>query len=271
MKKVSPKPLPEARYAGHFRCGGVEWPAPAWRGERAQRFRQGPEARQRLSDMKTRHALILVGLASALTLANAVKPLTVDDCSYYYYARQIARDPLDPYGFVFMGFKPAGHTLAPLVLPYWLAGPVALAGERPFLWKLALWPFVLLLVFSLHSLFRRFARHLEWPLLVMTVCSPAFLPGWNLMLDLPALALGLTALVVYLGSADRDSLARAAAAGLLAGLAMQTKYTAFLVPAVMLAHASLAGRVWGGVLGGARGRLGFAPRGGGVGPGPGRG
>src|SRR5689334_3376315 len=43
--------------------------------------------------------LFLFLLAFVFTLADAWKPLHVDDTAYAYYARQIARDPWDPYGF----------------------------------------------------------------------------------------------------------------------------------------------------------------------------
>ena len=145
---------------------------------------------------------MLAGLALAWTLLNAVKPLTVDDCAYCYFARHIAAAPLDPYGFTYAGCKPALHTMAPPLLPYWWAAALRLFGERPFLWKLALLPFCLLLLVALHELLRRFAHGLELPLLVFLAGSPVFLPAWNLMLDLPALALGLGGLVLYLRAAD---------------------------------------------------------------------
>jgi hypothetical protein len=63
------------------------------------------------------------------------------------------------------------------------------------------------------------------------------------MLDVPALALSLTAVVLFLRAADRDSLALAALAGLVAGLAAETKYTGFLAPAVMLLYAVLYGKL----------------------------
>src|SRR5205807_4461 len=54
------------------------------------------------------------------------------------------------------------------------------------------------------------------------------------------------ALALFFGAVDRSSLPRAAVAGLVAGLAMQTKYTGFLAPAAMflyaLAHRRL--RLW---------------------------
>src|ERR1700676_757658 len=115
-------------------------------------------------------ALLL--LALLYTLLNSVKPLTIDDTAYYYFADHLSRQPLDPYGFTVFWWKqpdPANQVLAPLVLPYWWSLAVRLFGMNPFLWKLWLLPFSLLFVFALHALLRRFARGLEMPLTWMTV------------------------------------------------------------------------------------------------------
>ncbi len=198
--------------------------------------------------MSVRSVCVLVGLAVLTIVLNACKSLTIDDPAYYYYAEQIAHHPTDPYGFLFFGHQPAQQTLAPPVLPYYLAVGLNLFGDRPFAWKLWLLPFALLFVFALHALFRRFASGLELPLVALIILSPAFLPSWNLMLDLPALALSLSAVAVFLRAADRGSIAAAVGAGLLAGLAMQTKYTGFLAPTVMLTYALLFRRIGLGAL-----------------------
>ncbi len=178
--------------------------------------------------------------ALILTLLNSVKPLHIDDSAYYQYAAHISAHPLDPYGFeVYWGQRPdlALHILTPPLLPYWWAVGIKLFGERPFLWKLWLLPFCFLFALSLHTLFRRFARGLETPLLWMTVLSPTFLPSLNLMLDIPALGLSLFALTLFLRASDRGSWGLSALAGLLAGLAMLTKYTAMTILPVMLLYA----------------------------------
>lgn len=187
--------------------------------------------------------LAFAALALALTLANCFKPLVSDDPSYVQFARHVAAHPLDPYGFDFDGAMPANQVLAPPVVLYWLAGCIRLCGEQPFLWKLGLLPFCGLFVAVLHALGRRFARGLELPLTAMLVLSPTFLPSVNLMLDVPAQALGLSALVLFLRAADRGSWWLAVLAGLTCGLACETKYTAFVIPAVILAHGCLNGRV----------------------------
>jgi hypothetical protein len=204
-------------------------------------------------------------LAAVVTLANAAKPATVDDTAYLLYARHIACAPTDPYGFdVFWWSRPepAMNVLCPPVLPYWLAAGVALFGESVPLLKLWLFPFVWLLAWALRALLVRFARGSEPFALPLLMFSPAVLPAVNLMLDVPAVALALAAVGLFVracrvgtthlfsglrgevGGTHPTKTARpfalAALAGVVAALAMQTKYTAFAAPVVIawygLAH-----------------------------------
>lgn len=130
-----------------------------------------------------------VVVALLFTLLNAVKPVLIDDTAYLYFARQIAAKPLDPYGFAIFWWdhpEPANQVLAPPVFLYYLALVLRTTGDDPFVWKLALLPWSLLLAFSLQALLRRFARGVERPFLVLLVLSPALLPSLNLMIDVPA-------------------------------------------------------------------------------------
>ncbi len=175
-----------------------------------------------------------------MTLLGAVKPLHVDDPFYYEHATQIAANALDPFGhevFWRQWPKPGIESLAPPVVTHWWALAIRLFGERPWAWKLWMLPFSVLLAYSLESLFRRYARGLEVSLLCMVLVSPTVLPSLNLMIDVPELALSLAALVIFMRSVDARCAGRAAVAGLVAGLAMQTKYTALLVPWTMLLYA----------------------------------
>jgi hypothetical protein len=193
-------------------------------------------------------------LALTLTALNAVKPLHMDDAGFYIYARQIAEHPTSPYGFtiVWDGVpRPAIEILAPPVLPYWWAAGMLLFGDNEVMWKLWLLPFHVILVFSLSALLQRFVRRFTGPLLWMTVLSPVVLPGVNLMTDIPALALSLLAVVLCMRGCDRKAPILMALAGLVAGVAMQTKYTAFVTPVVLLLYAFLQGRTRWGLFSGA--------------------
>src|SRR5262249_17528376 len=139
-------------------------------------------------------ALLLLSLA--VTGLNALKPLTVDDSVYYYYAAHIAQHPFDPYGFHVGGYE-ANTVLAPPGMLYWWGAAIRLFGESPLAWKLSLFPLVCLFTFGLERLCRRFAGGIEMPLVFLLALSPTFLPCWNLMLDVPALALVIASLLLF--------------------------------------------------------------------------
>lgn len=186
-------------------------------------------------------------LALLMTLGNALKPPAVDDTAYLLFARQIATHPLDPYRFELFWYyrpEPAMGVLLPPVLPYWLAAGIALLGERPPLLKLWLFPVFWLFCRAAWTLLGRFAPGRERPGTALLALGPAALPLTNFMLDVPAAAFALAAVAAFVAACDRGSVWRAAVAGLLAGLAMQTKYTALTVPAVLGVYGLLAGRLW---------------------------
>ncbi len=177
-----------------------------------------------------------LALAVLVTLANAAKPVTVDDTAYLAYARHIASDPTNPYGFTIFWWarpEPAMTVLAPPVVPYWLALGVSLFGESPTLLKVWLVPFVYLLAWALRALLVRFARGAEDLALPLLVLSPVVLPAVNLMLDVPAVALALAAVELFARTAQRGNGWLTLLAGAIAALAMQTKYSAFVVPAAI--------------------------------------
>ncbi|MCU1268060.1 MAG: hypothetical protein JWM21_4378 [Acidobacteria bacterium] len=193
----------------------------------------------------------LLLLALLFTLLNAFKPLCIDDALYYYHAEQLAFHPLEPYRFrIFWNDRPepAVQNLAPVMMPYWWAIALRLVGDRPFLWKLWLLPYALILVFSLHALLRRFVADFELTLTWMIIISPVFLPSFNLMLDVPVAALILCSIAVFLRAADQNSLPLATMAGLMGGIAAQTKYNGLVVVPVILLYAILARKLRLGIV-----------------------
>jgi 4-amino-4-deoxy-L-arabinose transferase-like glycosyltransferase len=185
-------------------------------------------------------------LAVIVTLANAAKPVVVDDTAYLTFARHLAHQPLDPYGFEIFWYtapEPAMDVLLPPVVPYWLALGIHLFGEAPAALKLWLFPFVWLFAWSVSRLLHRFARGAEAVALPLIVLSPAVLPMVNLMLDIPTAALGLAAIVGLIAAVDGRSWGLAVLAGVVAGLAMQTKYTALIVPPILGWYALLHRRL----------------------------
>lgn len=181
-------------------------------------------------------------LAAILTLLNAIKPAVVDDTAYLFFARHVAQQPADPYGFALFwntAPQPAMEILMPPVLPYWLAVGISLFGEHLFLLKLWLFPFAWLLCRATAWLVARFTPGQEVSGLVVIVLSPAVLVLFNFMLDVPALALGTAALATFIWGCDHRRLGPIVGAGLLAGFAMQTKYSLLILPLVLIWYALL--------------------------------
>lgn len=182
--------------------------------------------------------------ATILCLVNAAKPLVVDDTAYHAYAVQISKQPADPYGFTIDWYerpKPAFEVLAPPVLPYWWAAAIRLFGDEPGFAKIWLWPFCAALAISVRWLAGRYCPSVANSITWFVVLSPSILPSLNLMLDVPALALSLSALALFLGTQHRSRGVGAFAAGVLAGLATQTKYTALLTPVEIILAAWFSG------------------------------
>lgn len=189
--------------------------------------------------LKDKSVKLLVLLALILTLLNCYKPLCIDDTLYYYHAAHLAREPLKPYAFEIYWLDlptPALGVLAPPLFSYYWAIGIKLFGQHPILWKLWLLPVALLFIFALHTLFRRFAPGQEMWLTWLTVISPVFLPGFNLMLEIPVAALTFSTLYLFFRATDLNSWKLALFSGLVAGLGMQTKYTAFIAVPLMLLY-----------------------------------
>lgn len=171
--------------------------------------------------------------ATILCLLNIAKPLVVDDTAYHAYAVQIARNLADPYGFTIDWYerpKSAFEVLAPPVLPYWWAMGIRLFGDDPWLAKAWLWPWCAVLSLAVRWLAGRFCSRIATPITWFIVLSPTVVPSLNLMLDVPALALSLSALALFLRTERDLRWFGAIGAGLIAGIAAQTKYTALLTP-----------------------------------------
>jgi hypothetical protein len=205
--------------------------------------------------------LALLILALLCTGLNAVKPVHADDFAYLAYAQEFALHPAAPYNNDFLlppGAVPAMSILVPPVFPYWLALGISLGGTSVIWLHLWQFPVLLLLVRATYALAQRFAAPLAGPLTVLLVLSPSVTPGINFMLDTPVLALTTAALALLLraappgdGEADdapRGHLGWALLAGVLGGLAMQTKYTALILPPLFLLTGVLGRRWLAGVL-----------------------
>ena len=169
---------------------------------------------------------------------------------YLSYAKEFAAHPLDPYGFQYgcPAAGPANHLLVPPVVPYWLGLGIKLFGDNPIVLKWWMWPFAFILAWAVDFLASLFSPTLRCPIVWLAVLSPTVLPGFNLMLDVPAAAIGLAAVAVAVGATQRESLMLAIAAGVLAALAVQTKYTGATFAAAAVVWCLLRGRFLLGIV-----------------------
>jgi len=170
--------------------------------------------------------MVVFLVAALLTGLNALKPATVDDPAYLRQAAWWAGHPAAPLAgeaLLYQTLVPAAEVAAAPVAIAWLALGHRVVGPEGWALKLWLFPFAWLLCWALAALLGRLAPGSATPLLLLTALSPAVLPSFNFMLDVPALALALAALALLAGSPTPRG---AIAAGVLAGLALQTKYTA---------------------------------------------
>ena len=116
-------------------------------------------------------------------------------------------------------------------------------GQDELLWKIWLFPFNLALTVGLWSIFHRFARGVEGLLLWLAVISPTVLPSLNLIIEVPGFALSVAATALFIRASDRRSAWGTVLAGLVCALAIQTKWTAMVTPAVFVAYALIRGRL----------------------------
>ena len=141
----------------------------------------------------------------------------------------MAKEPLRPFEFAIDWHqKPVAAwdvMVAPVNSYYW-APAIAWFGDEPVVWKIWFLPLYWLFCYSLLRVLQRFVPRHACALLAAIALGTTVLPGVNLMLEVPMLAWAFGSLALLLRAFDRRSVGLASAAGLLLGLALQTKYSA---------------------------------------------
>lgn len=175
-----------------------------------------------------------------MNVLNLFEPLTVDDVCHHYYASQVAAHPAAPYEFETVWHQrrvPAWDVMVAPVHSYYWAPLLAWFDGGPVAWKAWFLPLQWLFCWSLLLLLQRWCARAAVPVLVSIALGPAVLPGVNLMLEVPMFAFAFASITALLRSFERRSAAWAALAGVLLGLAFQTKYSAmgFAAPWALLA------------------------------------
>lgn len=201
-------------------------------------------------------AVIALLIAIVMNAANLFEPMSVDDVCHHYYAEQVKNAPLAPYEFEALWHQKPVEAWTIMVAPvhsyYWAPG-IWLFGDSVVGWHLWFLPVQWLFCFSMLLLLHRWLRRGAGWVTAGVALGPAVLPGLNLMLEVPMLSLGLSSLVVLQRSLDRRSVSLAIAAGVLWGLAFQTKYSAMAMfpPWFLLALLRWRWREWAVGLAGA--------------------
>ena len=177
------------------------------------------------------HPLATIGLFILLTLGPFLnKAVHNDDSLFVWTAEQILKHPGDFYGF---DVNWTGHTVPmsgenrnPPTTSYFLAGVMAVFGER----EMALHAALLLVAFAAAAGIFQLAK--IWcarPLLAafIAMSTPVFLvSATTLMCDAPLLALWIWTVVFWERALKNGKAIHFLAAGLFAGLAVLTKYSA---------------------------------------------
>jgi 4-amino-4-deoxy-L-arabinose transferase-like glycosyltransferase len=179
--------------------------------------------------------LVIVALATVPFLNKAFH---IDDFSYLQISRQILRAPLQPYDFYWRTYDDAPEYVfarhpSPPLLNYVIAAGILFFGENEVPLRCIMSVFTTGAAVSVYWLAVRFRCN---PLAAATlmVLNPLLVPSQNLMLDVPALSFGLGGIACHVWGTDRGSWRLVALGGLLAGLAVVTKYPALVLVAPMV-------------------------------------
>lgn len=166
-------------------------------------------------------------------LARAV---AVDDFAYMSVANDILADPAS----ALASSRFPALRANPPAFAYWVAAARAVGGDRETWLHLAVLPFTLAAVLAAVRLATRFAGGSPWAS-AMWVASPAFLvTASTLTPDVPALALSLWGLALYVEGVDADSAWRRRAGALVAGAAVLVKYPAAVGVVVLALYPMIA-------------------------------
>jgi 4-amino-4-deoxy-L-arabinose transferase-like glycosyltransferase len=198
-------------------------------------------------------ALLVLGFWCAIVLTFSSSAFRIDEPNMLGLARQIAAEPLDPYGFEinWLGTSESAFNILsnPPLLPYWLAGWASIFGWTEMSIRLAMLPFGLMLLYAGMRLAALFDAPRFW-IAGAALASPVFvLSGILAMPDMPAAALGTLAVVAAVRY-GRDGGWSVLMIGILAaGAAPLFKYNAITLVAPLAVLAAIsAERRWGRLL-----------------------
>jgi hypothetical protein len=183
---------------------------------------------------------VLVGLATLLCLLPFLdKAFNIDDTLFVWAARQIARDPLNPYGFELNWFRSndlmSQVTMNPPLASYYGALAGSFAGWSEWRLHAAFLVPALVAILATYRLAQRFTRS---PLVAAaaTLFTPGFLvSASSVMCDTMMVAIWLLATIFWIDGLEKRKLWRLLVSALLIAVCSLTKYFgACLIPLLLV-------------------------------------
>ncbi|TAK94753.1 MAG: tetratricopeptide repeat protein [Verrucomicrobia bacterium] len=202
---------------------------------------------QAAKSWSAKHPLLTIGVFLLASLGPFInKAVHIDDPLFVWSAEWIAKHPADFYGFDVNWYgstEPMALTNCnPPATSYLLAGVASLLGWR----EIVLHGVMLLVAFvAAAGIFQLARLWCERPLLatIVAMVTPVFLmSATTLMCDVPMLAVWVWAVVLWERALAGGGVGRFAAAGILAGLAVLTKYNALAFLPLLLILGALRKR-----------------------------
>lgn len=207
------------------------------------------------SDRRSQLAFILLITVLPLLLF-AQKPFHIDDSAFIEIAQNILEHPLDPFhGSVALVdhdyeiFKRLGKTpntfesmSHPPLVPYLMAAVIKLRGRiDEFTLHLAFMIFPLIASLATFYIAGRFTKSPLLTVILLVTCPIFMVNAQNLMTDVPALALTLCSIALFIYSVEQQRISYALLSGVLAGFSALTRYPG-LITALLLVIYSIITR-----------------------------
>jgi 4-amino-4-deoxy-L-arabinose transferase-like glycosyltransferase len=167
------------------------------------------------------------------------RPFSIDDPLFVWAAQHIAEDPLDPFGF-YLNWKGSSQPMYqvsqnPVLGSYLLVPFGALFGWSELGLHVGGLIWALFLVVGIYALACRMTRRPLVATLATLLTPVVMISSTTVMCDVPMLTFWVWALVLWRRGLDDERTASLMWAGLLAGLAVLTKYSALgIVPLLLV-------------------------------------
>jgi 4-amino-4-deoxy-L-arabinose transferase-like glycosyltransferase len=191
-------------------------------------------------------SLVLLSLSVVCASVNLTKAVHIDDTAYLEIAQAILEDPLHPMSLELNWdntARPIFLTNQPILLFYLWALVMLVFGESELVLHLLMTLMTSFAILSFYLLARLLVRRSVLLLTAVLFLGPAFLPGQNLMVDVPLLALWLVFFwAVFAAFVERPN-HRYLIAAIAIAVACLVKYTSLVLLPIFLLTIALR-RQW---------------------------